>query len=166
MKRNNGYFLDITITKYQNIEEANIEMMVRYAAFWTMGHQERRRGVKHSKVPREGMCQNTPCDKYIASQNWPLRSRDLNHYRTPLVVNSFPPNFHSFARLKERKTTILDIFHTLIQKDDLYCHALLYGMPETPWAQGGPRDLWRRWWEGPYPTVKKPFVSLSRVGAK
>ena len=27
------------------------------------------------------------------------------------------------------------------------------GMPETPWAQGGPRsdtwDLWRRWWEGP-----------------
>ena len=33
MKRNNGYFLDITITKYQNIEEANIEMMVRYAAF-------------------------------------------------------------------------------------------------------------------------------------
>ena len=28
-----------------------------------------------------------------------------------------------------------------------------WGVPETPWAQGGPRsdtrDLWRHWWEGP-----------------
>ena len=58
--------------------------------------------------------------------------------------SNLPWNFPLPASMSFTKTT--RNVHFLL-------HTSSWGVPETPWAQGGSqsntRDLWHRWWEGP-----------------